>query len=177
MEGFTTVNRHQFLKAALGTVVALFGSSFIPHASNRADAAEQSAADSQQPSPRDPATSSEPLRVDVTVDGAESTQVMALLEQVGAQKVEKLQQRGLTGIETVLAAIIVASALSNLIIKLLPLWKCGVIVDARGSRVLTQKSCDLGRGTVLVVKSDGTETKLHEPSQVQMEAVLASLTK
>jgi hypothetical protein len=54
-----------------------------------------------------------------------------------------------------------ADSLANLIIRLSPLWKCGVIVDARGARVLTKKDCDLPKGTVLVIAPDGTESKLH----------------
>lgn len=48
---------------------------------------------------------------------------------------EQVNQRGFTGVEVVIVGILLANALTNLVIRLSPLWKCGVLVDARGSRV------------------------------------------
>ena len=167
-----TVTRHEFLQAGIAVVAALLASPSLARSGDRGQprpAAVPQGARAQAAAPV--------LNVDVSVDGEDEKQVMALLKEVGARDVERLRQSGLTGVEIVLVGVLVASALSNLVIKLLPLWKCGVVIDARGSRVVTEKNCDLGRGTVLVLKSDGTQATLHEPSQVEMGAVLSSLAK
>jgi hypothetical protein len=116
-----------------------------------------------------------PLNVDVSFKDEAPEEVMAILNEIGAEQVEQVQQRALTGVEFVVLAILAANALANLVIKLLPLWKCGVVVDARGPRVLTRKNCDLPRGTVLVIHKDGTETKLHKPSGLELASLISKL--
>jgi hypothetical protein len=147
------LTRHEFLIATLGVV-----SSLMP--AYRALAQEKSV-----------------LQVDVAVDRDEAAQVIEMLKLAGAEKPEKLESRGLAGVETVVIAGLIASALSTVVIKLAAFWKCAIVVDASRSRVQAQKSCDLSPGTVLIKKPGGMETKLSNPSEKQVETVLAALPK
>lgn len=112
------------------------------------------------------------LNVDVAVMDESPEDIQTALKEVGAENVKEVKQRGFTGIEIVVVGTLVANALANLIIRLTPLWKCGVIVDARGSRVLTKKDCDLPRGTVLVISPDGTQSKFHQPSEIDSGSLI-----
>ncbi len=164
MNGERKVTRHDFLRrgaAAIGGLVVYAYFSAV-NAENR----------------NQPANSAEKqLPVDVSFKDEDSQMVIAILNEIGGEKVEAVKQRGLTGIEIVVVGVIVASALANLVIRLLPLWKCGVVVDARRERVLTEKTCDLPRGSVLIVSRNGTETKLHQPSEVQVNSAIAEAIK
>lgn len=102
-------------------------------------------------------------------------EVLSALKEAGAEDVEQVQQRGLTGIEFVVIGVLVAKALTALVIRLAPLWKCGVLVDARGSRVRTEKNCDLPRGSVLFIGKDGAESTLHEPSEPELKSLIGRL--
>jgi len=146
------LTRHQFLIATFGVV-----SSLIPA--------------------RALAQAKHVLQVDVTVDRDEAARVMEMLKLAGAEKPDTLESHGLAGIETVVIGGLIASALSTVVIKLAAFWKCGIVVDARRSRVQTEKSCDLSRGTVLIKQPGGTETKLSDPSEKQVEAILVTLSK
>jgi hypothetical protein len=115
------------------------------------------------------------LRVDVAFRDEAPEEVISVLNELGAHDVEEVRQRGLTGFEFVIVCILVSQALANLVIRLLPLWKCGVVVDARGSRVVTEKNCDLPRGRVLVIKSDGTASELHEPSELEIQSLIGDV--
>lgn len=115
------------------------------------------------------------LDIEVSFKDENPLDVMTILEKVSAQNVENVSQRGLTGIEFVIVGTLAVSALSNLILKLLPLWKCGVIVDARGKKIVTKKNCDLPQGTVLVIHPDGTEAQLNQPADIDMKSLIAEL--
>jgi hypothetical protein len=113
------------------------------------------------------------FRVEVSFTDEASNEVISLLKEVGATKVQQVKQYGFTGIEEiVLVSVLVVSALANLVIKLVPLWKCGVEVDARGSTILTRKNCDLPRGTVLIIRSDDTKVELHAPSEIDIQSII-----
>lgn len=112
------------------------------------------------------------LSIDVTFRDEDADEVVSLLDELGGQDVERVKQRGMTGIEILVVVVLASQALANLIIKLIRLWKCGLVVDVRGPRVSTEKNCDLPRGSVLVISPDGTETKLHEPSQLELDSVI-----
>ena len=118
---------------------------------------------------------SDDIAVEITFRDEESKDVRALLEEIGATEVKENQQRGFTGIEWIYAAILALSMLVSLVAKVRRLWQCGVLVDARGKKVSVEKNCDLPRGTVLVLKKDGTESKLHEPTDQELEDVLKKL--
>lgn len=112
------------------------------------------------------------LNVDVLAMDGPPEDILQALNEVGAQNVKEVKQRGLSGIEIVVVATLVANALANLVIRLSPLWKCGVIVDARGSRILTKKDCDLPPGTVLVISPDGTQSNFHQPSEADSSSLI-----
>jgi hypothetical protein len=112
------------------------------------------------------------FRVQVSFTDETPDEVLSLLEEVGATKVKQVEEHGFVEIAVVFVGILIADTLANLVIKLTPLWKCGVVVDARGSTVLTQKDCNLPRGTVLVFSPDGTKSELHQPSEIDIQSVI-----
>ena len=40
---------------------------------------------------------------------------------------------------TVVAAVLLAKGLANLVVKLLSIWKCGMVVDARATPILIER--------------------------------------
>jgi hypothetical protein len=117
------------------------------------------------------------LKLDLSFKDEDSKQAMSILEEVGASNLEEIKQRGMTGIEIVIFGVLATSALGNLVIKLTPLWKCGIIVDARESPVVTKKDSALPRGSVLVISKDGVQTKLDRPTDIQIaELIKAAVT-
>ena len=114
--------------------------------------------------------------LDITTMDESSAEIAAALKQAGAQEVTELSERGFTGIEIVFACVLAANALANLIIRLFPLWKCGMVVDARGERVLTKKDCDLPRGTVLLISPDNTQTKFQTPTEGDLTPLIKAFT-
>ncbi len=117
------------------------------------------------------------IDLELTFSDESPEQIQALLEQLGASDVVQQKQRGAAGIEFAFVAMIAVQVLANLVIRLLPLWKAGVVVDARGSRVFTYKDADLPRGSVTVLAKDGTKSTLHQPSELDVNGVLGSLLK
>ena len=115
------------------------------------------------------------IDLDISFTDESSDAVTGLLQQVGAKQVEKVPQRGMTGIEIVIVGVLIANALAGLVIKLLPLWKAGVVVDTRGKRVLVEKSAALPRGTVLVIAKDGTHHTLEKPTSDQVDGLIKTL--
>ena len=76
-------------------------------------------------------------------------ELRGVLEQEGVDEIgEADDSEFLPGILVVIAVV----ALTNVIIKLSRLWKCGIVVDARTDVLRTQKDCDLPRGTVIVLE-------------------------
>jgi hypothetical protein len=111
--------------------------------------------------------------VEFAFSDEETKALTAILEQEGASNVEEVaEQDFLPVIGVIVAAVIALDALVNVVIKLMRVWKCGLIVDARGSIVRTEKNCDLPRGSVLVFTSDGTEHSLHEPKEEDIAALI-----
>jgi hypothetical protein len=115
------------------------------------------------------------LKVDVSFLDENPEEVIAILKEVGAQNVKRVEGRGFIGIEILIAGILVVDALANLVIRLLPLWKGGVIIDARGPRVLTKKDSNLARGDVVIISADGEESKLYAPSEIEIKSLIKSL--
>jgi hypothetical protein len=111
--------------------------------------------------------------VEFSFSDEETETLITILQQEGATDVEEIaEQDFLPVIGIVVAAAIGLDALVNVVIKLIRVWKCGLIVDARGSIVRTEKNCDLPRGSVLVFTQDGTEHKLHEPKEEDVAALI-----
>ena len=113
-----------------------------------------------------------PFRAEVQFTDENLDKVITTLEEAGGTGVRQIKQWGLTGIEIVIVVTLVAPTLANLVIKLTSLWKCGVVVDIRGQTVLTQKNCDLPRGNVLIISSDGTKSELHQPTEIDIQAAI-----
>jgi hypothetical protein len=114
----------------------------------------------------------ESLHFELSFSDEDAKQVIALLDQAGATNTKEVQQKAVSGIEVLILAVIAVEALVNIIIKLLQVWKCGVVVDARGSRVVTKKNCDLPHGDVLVLTKDGARHELHRPSEFDLGALI-----
>lgn len=109
--------------------------------------------------------------VDINVGSDQPDSVKAILQEVHARNIEPIKQSGLAGTETVVAAVVLAKAFAKVIVRLLSTWTCGVIVDARAIRVLTERNCDLPSGTVIVINADGTKRTLIQPSAQQIQAL------
>ena len=115
------------------------------------------------------------IEVDISFKDENVSEIIFSMQEAGVENVEEVKQRGLMGSEIILFGVIAATAIANLIIRLLPLFKCGLIIDARGEKILTEKSCDLPQGTVLVIGPDGTQSKLHEPSELEIGSLIEKL--
>jgi hypothetical protein len=113
------------------------------------------------------------VTVDIALGQDSPSDVLALLQKLEAQNVKQVKQRTLNGIETIVAGVLLLKRLATLIVRVLPLWNCGVVVDARGSRILTEKNCDLPRGTVLVIHPDGRQSKADKPTEAEMESLVS----
>jgi len=112
------------------------------------------------------------FQVKITFQDEAPQEVRSALEAVGAADVEERQQRAILGAEWILLGVLAASALAGLVARIARLWKCGAVVDARGPKVLVEKNCELPRGTVLVITPDGTESKLHQPSNQELNELI-----
>jgi hypothetical protein len=116
-----------------------------------------------------------PLEVSFRNESVETaTDVLAAC---GGTNIETERSHGLTGIEVVLVAVVGIRGLGEFVAQMTRAWKCGVIVDTRGSSVHTEKNCDLPRGDVLVITSDGQEVTLHEPAGLDLEALINAASR
>jgi hypothetical protein len=111
----------------------------------------------------------EGLKVDIHLEDDPPDPVKAVLTQVDARDIHVVNKSGLSGVETVVAAILLAKGLANLVVKLLPMSKCGMVVDARATPILIEKNCDLPGDTVRVINPDGTRKSLLRPSARQIQ--------
>jgi hypothetical protein len=121
--------------------------------------------------------SGEGVTVDIALGNDQPDSVLAILREVDAKNIQQVKQSGLGGIETVVAGILLAKGLANLIVRLLPIWQCGIVVDARAARILTEKNCDLPRGTVLVINPDGTRSRIPQPSAPQIQSLVENFAR
>jgi hypothetical protein len=112
------------------------------------------------------------IDVDVVFDDEDSADVVALLNEVGATNVKDDAPHAFTGAEILIVGIVLAQALVTLVTRIARIWKCGVILDARTSPVTVQKNCDVPRGTMVIVKGDGSEVTLDKPSEEDVTAIL-----
>jgi hypothetical protein len=112
------------------------------------------------------------LDFEISFRDENASDVISIIDQVGGEDVKEVRQHGAFGIEVLILAVIAAEALASIVMKTLQLWKCGVVVDARGPRILTKKDCELPRGTVLVFTRDGTQFKLDRPSEFDIASLI-----
>jgi hypothetical protein len=113
------------------------------------------------------------FEIEVSFEDESSDEVMDTLTKAGAKDI-KPPGLSFGGAEIILA-VLVLEALANLITKLAPLWKCGVVVDARERKIAIQKDCKLPAGSVLYIGLDGTKTTLHRPSEIELDALIKEL--
>lgn len=102
--------------------------------------------------------------------------VMDLLREAGAEQIAYKNEVGFSGGEVILA-VLAAELMTNVVIKLSRLWNCGIIVDARGSKVKTKKDCGLPRGAVLIISSKGMQVELKEPTELNLDPLLVRALK
>ena len=105
----------------------------------------------------------------------ETEALTTMLTEADATSVDQIEQRGLTGVELIIFAVLATRAASEIISKLSRLWKCGVVVDTPGTRIVTEKNCDLPRGDVMIISGDQDRVTLHEPAKSDIESLLRSL--
>lgn len=111
--------------------------------------------------------------VRIVFEGEDQQELEDLLRHAGATGVEEVTESGLLPVDgTALAAVVEPGGLANVVMKLSRLWSCGLVVDVRGATVEVEKSCDLPRGTVVVPAAEGSERRLHEPSEQEVAALL-----
>jgi hypothetical protein len=118
------------------------------------------------------------LELDVTFtprDENDEKETQVAVESGAAGEVRRLEERGLTGVEIALIAIVSVHALAGVITRLSRLWHVGVIVDARGSKVRTTRDPNLPRGDLIVILKDGTKHEIHEPKEQDLTSILARL--
>ena len=115
------------------------------------------------------------LNIKISFRDGSPLAMKSALEAVGAVEVEEVQQRGMVGIATIFLGVLVVSELVSLVAKIVRMWSCGVLVDARGPKLLVEKNCDLPRGDVLVISPDGTQSKLHEPSDTDLNSLIKTI--
>lgn len=116
------------------------------------------------------------MNLELTFADEDAPVVLSILQEAEARNIESVRQLGVVGIETLVLAIITVQALANVIIKILRLWKCGIVVDARGKRVLTKKDCNLPRGSMLVFTKKGEQLRLDQPSDFNIQGLIKTLT-
>jgi hypothetical protein len=116
------------------------------------------------------------IEVEFEFRNGDPRELTTLLQDASASDIEEVSEDGLLPLlGVVIAAVIAISALSNVIVRLMRIWSCGIIVDARTSTIHTKKDCDLPRGTVLVFTTDGTQHQLHEPTETDVAKLIGGL--
>jgi len=111
------------------------------------------------------------LTVEIALGTDKPDAVLAILREVEATNVHQPSDRGLGGVDAVVAGVLVAKGLANLVMRLLAIWQCGVQVDARANLITTEKNCDLPRGTLLVINRDGSRSRMPQPSATQIQSL------
>ena len=119
----------------------------------------------------------EGLTVDINLGTDQPDSVLAILRAVDAKNIQQVKERGLGGVETIVAGILLAKGLANLIFRLLPMWQCGIVVDARAARIRTEKKCDLPRDTVPVISPDGARSTMPQSSAPEIQARVENLAR
>ena len=115
--------------------------------------------------------------IEVSFSDENQADVEGILKDAGVVNLEVSKPAGFTGLELLLLGAVGVPTLGNLILKLSRLWRCGAVVDARKSKVVTEKNCDLPRGTVLFIGPEGVQSKLHEPSELEVKSLLEAALK
>jgi hypothetical protein len=109
------------------------------------------------------------IEVQLTFRAESAEELKAILHEVGADNIEPRPGLGMVGIETVLVCFMLAEETAKLISKLVRSWKCGVlVVVGADGKVSTEKNCDLLPGSTVLVRPDGTQVTMQEPTEPQI---------
>ena len=120
----------------------------------------------------------EPAQFTIIFQDENLEDVLSSARDVGAVDVRQENRRGFTGVELAVIGAVAIPLLANLIIKFAERWSCGIRVDARTGQFVTERDCDLPRGSVLVVTADGSQ--LHRPGEMgaaKLSDLLGSLLR
>lgn len=109
------------------------------------------------------------IKFDISFRDEPIEAVLDATADAGATEVHQVRQRGFAGLEWLVVGMVVLPMFVNLVIKLAEIWKCGVRVDARTSRVLTEKDCELPGGSVLVITEKGSQ--LYRPGELSVPKI------
>jgi hypothetical protein len=104
-------------------------------------------------------------------------EAMAAVAELEARDVQQVRQRGTLGLEWLIIGLVAPAVLANLAIRLSRLWKCGVVVDTRGSTVITKKNCDFPAGTVVIVSGEREKIEFHTPTDMDIPNISNLLKK
>ena len=52
------------------------------------------------------------------------------------------------------------------------MWQSGVVVDARTSRISTERNCHLPKGTALMIDPAGVRSTMAQPSAAQLQSIV-----
>lgn len=112
-----------------------------------------------------------------SADEAETHEAEAALEAGGAGRIRRLEELGMTGLEIGFLAIASATALANIVIRLSRLWRPGVSVDARGSKIRVKIDRELPHGVIVTVTNTGEKVSIDEPDEVSLASVFDAVLK
>jgi len=116
------------------------------------------------------------LKVELSFSNEDVKETIDGLIVAGGKNVKEVRELGMTGIELTVVAVMAMQALVSAVVKLTQLWKCGLVVDARGSKVIVTKNCDLQPSAVLILSKDGTQVKLDRPTGFDLDAAIQRAT-
>jgi len=113
------------------------------------------------------------LKFELSFQDEEVSQTIEALNRTGATNIKEEKQRGAVVIGTTIVAYL-ATAIASVpvVIALSRLWKCGVIVDVRKTKIKTTKDCKLPRGVLIIVSEGGTKVQLDKPTAANLQAAI-----
>ena len=109
------------------------------------------------------------IKFDISFQDESIESVLDATSEAGATEVHQVRQRGIAGLEWLVVGMVAVPMFVNLVVKLAQIWSCGVRVDARTSRILTEKDCTLEGGSVLVITEEGSQ--LHRPDELSVPKI------
>ena len=120
------------------------------------------------------------IEIDVTFtpqDENDEKETFTAVESAALGEIRRVEERGLTGVEIALIALVSVEAFAAVIALLYRQWHAGVVVDARGSKVRTTRDPNVPRGVVIVIQKDGVRTEMHEPQDEQLLSIITQLAR
>jgi hypothetical protein len=113
--------------------------------------------------------------VDVRIELGEDDDAEAVVTRLSAEGGAFAEEESLTA---VVAGAIAVVGLAKALKGLWDDFRCGVIIDARGSSVIVRKDAALPRGSVVLINKAGEESRVDQPDAESLndliEAALAA---